>query len=211
MRRGLFITFEGQECAGKSTQVQLLTEWLESQGHSVLCTREPGGTALAEKIRNLLLDINEESICAESELLLFAASRAQHVRNLILPALAEGKTVLCDRFYDSTTAYQGAARRLPLKVINVLNDFCTADRKPDLTFLLDLTVQESRRRLQIRSHDIIDRMEAEKDSFFEKVRQGFLQIARQEPDRVKCIDATQDIQVIQKIIRTEVQNALSRD
>ena len=137
MEKGLFITFEGPDGSGKSTQLRILAEWLKQQGRQVYLTREPGGTLLAEKIRALLLDKGDEPVSPEAELLLFGASRAQHVRRVILPFLENGGIVLCDRFLDSTTAYQGYARGLDMTFINQLHHFCVCGRMPDLTFLLD--------------------------------------------------------------------------
>lgn len=208
---GFFITFEGPDCAGKTTQVKLLAEWLASTGRNVLCTREPGGTALAEAIRNLLLEHGTEQVSPEAELLLFAASRAQHVQNFILPHLRNGDVVICDRFMDSTTVYQGFARRLNMRFIQELHDFCTDGRMPDITFLLDLPVSESRKRLLLRSPDgTKDRIEEEKDAFQEAVRQGFLQVASLFPARIKTVNACQSVQEIALFVRKEVSNAIER-
>jgi len=208
MRKGLFITFEGPDGSGKSTQLRLLAEWLEQQNRRVYLTREPGGTRLAENIRDLLLNKTEEPVSPEAELLLFGASRAQHVRQVILPFLKDGGIVLCDRFLDSTTAYQGYARGLDMAFINQMHQFCVCGRMPDLTFLLDLPLTEGRRRVALRQGANLDRMEAEDGDFHQAVREGFLAIARQEPDRVKLIDARQDIQTIANTIRQEVEHAL---
>ena len=209
MKKGLFITFEGPDGSGKSTQLRMLAEWLEQQNKQVYLTREPGGTRLAEKIRGLLLDKTDEPVSPEAELLLFGASRAQHVRQVILPFLENGGIVLCDRFLDSTTAYQGYARGLDMTFINQLHQFCVCGRMPDLTFLLDLPLEEGRRRVAQRQGENLDRMEAENSRFHQAVRDGFLTIARQEPARVKVIDARQSVQAIAQTIRQEVENALA--
>ena len=199
---GLFITLEGPECAGKSTQLKLLADYLTQNGWNVLCTREPGGTTLAEDIRNMLLEKRNEDIAPETELLLFAASRAQHVRQVILPHLNKGGAVICDRFIDSTTAYQGYARGLPIDFINQLNDYCVCGRNPDITLLFDLPVEETWRRLSLRSGGKGgDRMESQGNAFHTAVRNGFLQIAQQHPQRIHVLDAMQSIEDIAARVR----------
>ncbi len=202
---GLFITLEGPECAGKSTQLRLLAEFLRENGADVLCTREPGGTKLAEDIRAMLLEKREEDVAPETELLLFAASRAQHVRQVIKPHLEKGGVVICDRFIDSTTAYQGYARNLSVDFINVLNEYCVCGRRPDVTLLFDLPVEETWKRLALRSGGAGgDRMESLGDEFHRNVRNGFLEIARQNPERVAVIDAAQSIEDIAEQVRNIV-------
>lgn len=209
--KGLFITFEGPECAGKSTQVKLLADRLRQQGRDVLCTREPGGTKMAEDIRNMLLQHGKENVSPIAELLLFSASRAQHVHNVILPHLAKNGVIICDRFIDSTSAYQGCARGLHMDFINTLHRHCTEGRFPDLTFLLDLPLEETRRRLSLRSPDgNTDRMEDEDNAFHQAVRNGFLKAASENPERIRVIDATATIQNIADAILQETQNALAR-
>ncbi|MBR0458309.1 MAG: dTMP kinase [Victivallales bacterium] len=207
-QRGLFITFEGPDGSGKSTQVDLLAEWLQAQGREVLRTREPGGTPLAERVRSLLLERGEEEVSPETELLLFGAARAQHVRRVILPFLERGGVVLCDRFLDSTTAYQGYARHLDLDFVQRLHLFCTAGRLPDLTFLFDISVQEARQR-QHKRDDAPDRMEAEADQFHTLVRNAFLDIAARDPARVKVLDARLSIPELAALLQKEVQNVLA--
>ena len=209
-KKGLFVTFEGGDCAGKTTQLRMLEAWLKARGRSVICTREPGGTTLAEKIRGLLLSKDSgELMTPQAELLLFSAARAQHVKHVVMPQLEAGGVVLCDRFIDSTVAYQGFARGLDMEFINRLNTFCTAGCLPDLTFLLDLPLEESRRRLAARSGgDGPDRLEDEKLSFHEKVREGFLAIAAQEPERVKVIDAMRTVDEIHADIIEVIENAI---
>lgn len=206
---GFFITFEGPEGAGKSSQVRRLAEYLESKGISCLLTREPGGTDLAEKLRAVIKSHNgPEKVHDETELLLMEAARAQHVREVILPALDAGKAVICDRFSDSTTAYQGGARNLPIKTIEFLNDFASASRKPDLTFLMDLPPEVGFERIKKRESEGFDRFENENMDFHRSVRNAFLEAARKEPQRIKIIDATLDIDEISKIIRQVTDDTL---
>ncbi len=205
---GLFITFEGPDGSGKSTQIRLLAEWLQAQGRTVHCTREPGGTPFAEQIRGLLLTPGQESVEPETELLLFGAARAQHVRKVILPHLRQGHVVLCDRFFDSTTAYQGYARHLDLAFVHRLHQFCIAGRMPDLTFLLDLPVDLGRAR-QTNRHAAPDRMEEENDAFHQSVRNAFLDIQAHDPRRVRLLDARGGVSELAELIRQEVQHALA--
>lgn len=191
---GVFITFEGTEGCGKSTQVHLLTRHLESDGHEVVVTREPGGTPIAEAIRDLLLDPANEAMAPTAELLLYEAARAQHVQEKIRPALDEGKIVICDRFYDSTTAYQGAGRKLPEIDIESLHELATQGLTPDLTIFLDLPVEEGLRRAK--SAGPADRIENEALEFHERVYAGFIQLAEKYPARIKRIDATRSPEAI---------------
>ena len=190
--RGRFITFEGGEGCGKSTQVRRLAEHLASRGIEVVLTREPGGTRLAELIRGLLKDEREDPPCDRSELLLFLAARAQLVRNVIEPALASGKWVLSDRFSDSTFAYQGYGRGLPLDVLRLANDFACDGLKPDLTLLLDVRPEVAvarMRRREAATNTSADRIEQAGDGFHSRLRAGFLEMAKAEPERIKVIDA----------------------
>ena len=208
-KQGFFITFEGPEGAGKSSQVERLAAYLESRGMECLLTREPGGTPLAEHLRQVVKSHQgTEKVHPETELLLMEAARAQHVRELILPALANGKTVICDRFFDSTTAYQGGARGLDMKIIEEFNSFAAANRKPDLTFLLDLPPEEGFRRITKRESEGYDRFENEKMEFHRTVRNAFLALAKAEPKRIKVIDATLDIDTISSIIKQVVDESL---
>ena len=191
--KGRFITFEGGEGCGKSTQVRRLKEALEAEGHEVLLTREPGGTRLSELIRGLLKDEREDPPCDRAELLLFLAARAQLVRNVIRPALDAGTWVVSDRFSDSTFAYQGYGRGLPLDVLRLANDFACEGLKPDLTVLLDVDTETSRARLRKReaaTNTTADRIEQAGDAFHARLRQGFLEMAAQEPNRIVTIDAS---------------------
>ncbi len=209
----LFITFEGLDKAGKSTQIKLLEQRLRDSGHAVLCTREPGGTALGEDIRSLVMKNRQEAISDETELLLFAASRAQLLREAIWPALERGAVVLCDRFADSTVAYQGYGRGMDLDFLRRLNSFTLQDRWPDLTFLLDLTVEESFRRLGKVLKETAaesDRFELQGQIFHQKVRQGFLDVAKENPGRIHRMDATLPPQEIADRIWFAVQERLPR-
>lgn len=190
--RGRFVTFEGGEGCGKSTQVKRLAEHLRSKGVEVVLTREPGGTRLAELIRGLLKDEREDPPCDRSELLLFLAARAQLVRNVIVPALDSGKWVLSDRFSDSTFAYQGYGRGLPLDSLRLMNCFACEGLKPDLTLLLDVRPDVAAARMRRReaaTNTSADRIELAGDGFHSRLRAGFLELAKAEPDRMKVIDA----------------------
>jgi len=178
--KGLFITFEGIEGSGKSTQVKLLVKALQKRNLPYLTTREPGGTEIAEAIRSILLNPLYANMTPETELLLYCASRAQHTAELIIPALENGSIVICDRYFDSTYAYQGAARELDENLIDTLTRFATYGRIPDLTFLIDLPVQVGLSRIQSRQ---LDRLEKEKTAFHERVREQFLFIANKCPSR----------------------------
>ena len=187
----------------------MLAEYLTACGMECLLTREPGGTPLAESIRQVVKSHHgSEPVHPETELLLMEAARAQHVHEVILPALAAGKTVICDRFYDSTTAYQGGARNLPLTTIHALNSFAAAGRKPDLTFLMDLPPEIGFERIRARESEGYDRFENEKIQFHHTVRQAFLDLAAAEPERVKVINADNDINSISNQIRNIVDEHL---
>lgn len=201
--KSLFISFEGADACGKSTQVQLLAETLRTQGRELIITREPGGTKVAEKIRDILLD-KELQISARGELLLYLAARAEHVQQVIKPALQAGKIVICDRFLDSTLVYQGLARGLGLTEVLRLNEFATQGLLPQVTFWLAATreVLETRR---LRRGAPQDRLELEQESFKELVRQGFAQLQELYPARIKKIDASQEISAVQAAIWHNLQ------
>ena len=191
-KSGCFITFEGPEGSGKSTQLRLLEDYIKCHGRKCLLTREPGGTPVAEQLREVIKHHNtDEPIFDESELFLLEAARAQHVRYLIEPAVKSGAIVLCDRFYDSTTAYQGYARGINLEKLKFLNDFAVGTCKPTLTILLDLSPEEGFERTAVReeTQNIHDRFELENLDFHRSVRNGFLEIAKNEPNRVKIVSA----------------------
>ena len=185
----MFISFEGTEGVGKSTLIRKFYEHFQAQGKEVILTREPGGTPLAEQIRSLLLSVNhEEDMSHDTELLMMYAARAQHLSQVILPALAEGKVVLCDRFADSSFAYQCAGRGLSKTKLKLLNENFV-EKMPDMTFWLDAPIEVGMERA--RERGALDRFEQEKITFFEKVRSGFAEIHLQEPERMKRLDATQ--------------------
>jgi dTMP kinase len=195
---GLFITFEGGEGCGKSTQIALLQKRLEAAGHHTLQTREPGGTPLGESIRQLLQhDEAGQGMSPEAELLLFAASRAQHVRERITPALAAGQVVLCDRFLDSTTVYQGVARAIDAAQVKAINQFAIGSTQPDLTFLIDLPPEIGLERVRARSQGQLDRMEQETLRFFQAVRQGYLDLAARESNRIAVLDGSHSIEQLE--------------
>lgn len=196
--KGLFITFEGADGCGKTTQIKLLDEYLRSEGYQTLLTREPGSKGLGIKLREILLNYDGE-VSPRCESFLFLADRAQHVDCIIKPALKRGVIVLCDRHTDSTVAYQGYGRGLNLEQIYSLNNIATSGLKPDLTIVLDVDVETS----QCRVGKEKDRMESAGVEFFERVRQGFLEIAKSEPQRVKVIDSTRTIEEIHKQVIDE--------
>jgi len=209
---GLFVSFEGGEACGKSTQIKRLMARLEKHGRQSLAVHEPGFTKIGLAIRELLLNATVGKLMSyETELLLFAASRAQLVRETIRPALENGLVVLSDRFYDSTTVYQGVGRGLDLQFINALNEFVAEGCRPDRTFLLDLDVTLSRKRQMRRVRPVgqPDRIEQLSDEFFEKVRRGYLEIARAEPERVKIVDASGSEDQVAESIWSEINGLLS--
>lgn len=199
MSNGMFITFEGADGCGKTTQQMLAADYLESKGYEVLITREPGAKGLGEDIRKILLDY-KGPVSERCESLLFLADRAQHVDNMILPAIENGQIVLCDRYTDSTVAYQGYGRQQNLERIKKLNDFATNLLKPDLTFVFDIDVETSMQRVGKEK----DRMESEGKEFHNRVRNGYLKLAEEEPNRIKVLDAAKFIDEIHE----EVVNIL---
>ena len=214
MSKGRLITFEGTEGCGKSTQVRLLTERLKSLGHRVRNLREPGGTPIGEEIRHTLKHShNNAAMTAEAELLLMNASREQLVREIIRPALAEGEIIICDRFYDSTTAYQGFGRELDLAHVKAVIDFAVGETKPDLTLFLHVPAEVSAERLRSRQATmpfVRDRIEESDQKFFERVAHGFGVIAAQEPQRVKFINGNQQLDVVCARIWEQVEQVLPR-
>ena len=195
MKKGLFITLEGGEGAGKSTQMAYVEDCLKKAGKTVRVTREPGGTELSETIRELLLDHRQTSMDADTELLLMFAARAQHIAELIRPALDAGEWVLCDRFTDATYAYQGGGRGIDANRIASLEDWVQGELRPDLTLLLDLPIDVGMSRAGERGE--LDRFEREQQDFFDRVRQTYLKMADQHPGRYRIVDASQDIQQVQ--------------
>ncbi|MFH0953696.1 MAG: dTMP kinase [Verrucomicrobiota bacterium] len=212
--RGKFITFEGPEGGGKTTQASRLVARLKKMGLTVLYAREPGGTPTGEAIRQILqFDKAGEAICPETEVLLFAASRAQLVRHVILPALEKGTNVVCDRFADSTTAYQGFGRGFSVDQMLTINQFAIDGAVPDVTVLLDVDVEVGFQRLAQRhkaTSSTWDRIEREAKTFHEKVRQGYLEMARRWPERFKVVDARREEDAVEAEVWRVVQDVLHR-
>ncbi len=210
MAHGKFITIEGGEGVGKSTQLAILREWLSKSGREVIFTREPGGTARAERIRELLLEPGEEPMPAVCELLLMFAARATHIENVIRPALARGAWVVCDRFTDATYAYQGGGRGMDTRQIAVLEQLVQQELRPDLTLLLDAPLELSSARARGRNHATgsTDRFEREQRDFFERVRNVYLARARDESHRFAVIDAAGDRDTVAAAIRAAIETRL---
>ncbi len=206
MKRGFLIAFEGVEGSGKTTQAELLYEFLKTHGYRCIFSREPGGTEIGEKIREIILDPTSVAMHPKTELLLYLASRAQHTYEKIMPALREGFIITCDRFADSSFAYQGAARGLGLKPVSRLNKYACAGIKPDLTILVDLPVSEGFKRQQAAP----DRLEKEGNEFHEQVRQAYLKLARRAPGRIKVFDGTKDKETLHREIREKVVDFLGK-
>ena len=206
----MFITLEGIEGSGKTTQIKYIAEYLEAGGYDCIVTREPGATVIGGKIRSILLDPSSKQMNAMTELLLYMADRVQHVREIITPALGDGKMVLCDRFYDATVVYQGIARGIGIDTVNALHKLLLDGIQPDITFLLDLPTEEGLARAwrQIENGSRTgdeSRFERETLRFHEKVRIGYLEIARGEPDRFRIIDAMKDV----KTVCNDIKNMLA--
>lgn len=203
----MFITLEGIEGSGKTTQVKRIGEFLKSRGQDFIVTREPGGTEIGKKIRAILLDPESKDMAPLTELLLYTADRAQHIKESVIPSLSEGKTVLCDRYFDATVVYQGFARGLDIGLINKLHKLILNDLKPDITILFDLPAEKGLLRAwqQIEKGTRVGvetRFEKETLSFHEKVRQGYLELARIEPERFRIVDASKDeVRVSKEIIK----------
>jgi len=200
---GRFITIEGIEGVGKSTNVEFIADFFRARGATVLVTREPGGTAMAERIRDLILGANRDELSDLAELVLMFAARAEHLQSLIRPALARGETVICDRFTDASYAYQGGGRGLDSAVIDGLKSAVQGDLQPDLTVLLDAPVEVSAER--IAGRDWQDRFEQEQSEFFARVRAVYLDIAAREPGRVKVVDASQPLAAVQASIGAKLE------
>ena len=207
-KSGLFISFEGGEGSGKTTQIGHLVQWLESRGYPVKITRQPGGTAIGSRIRDILLSPEHTELSPRAELLLYEADRAQHVDETLRPALEAGTILVSDRFGDSSTVYQGMCRGLGVDWVIRLNDFATGGLSPDLVILLDLPEGKARERISKRV--ALDRMEREKRSFHRKVRQGFLELARRFPRRFKVLDGMQSEQRLASEIRALVESRMKR-
>lgn len=206
---GILVSFEGSEGSGKSTQIARLAQHLQQLGREVVATREPGGTEIGEQIRNIIVHNSKgDEMCAETELLLFTAARAQVVREVIAPALLRGAVVLSDRYLDSSTVYQGIARNLAPDPVNQINRFAVGNVMPDMTVVIDVPTEVSLARIRQRASDLPDRMERENIEFYKKVREGYLLLAQQWPERVVVIDGTQSPDVIEKEIWAGVQERL---
>lgn len=206
--RGFFVVFDGCEGAGKSTQARLLTKELRTAGHEVVLTREPGGTAIGEGIREVLLDAKQKDLDARTETLLFAAARANHVYNVIKPAMQRGAIVVCDRFVASTLAYQGAGRGLGLMTVGRVSEFATGGLRADLTIVLDIDPAVGLKRAGEQA--VKDRMEGEGLAFHQTVRKAFLDLARQDPDRYLVVDARRSPELIAESLLAEVERHHAR-
>jgi dTMP kinase len=205
----LFVSFEGPEGCGKSTQIRLLAGWLQVQGYDVLATREPGGTHIGDQIRSILLDPSHTEMNPRAEIMLFSAARAQIVDQMIRPHLQRGGIVLCDRFADSTLAYQGYGQQLDLGILRTITSFATGDLWPDATFYLDLPAEEGLRRKAGGGGDDWNRMERKQLEYHQRVASGYREMARTEPARWIVIDALQSIEAIQEQIRDEIGKKLT--
>jgi dTMP kinase len=203
----VFITLEGPEGSGKTTQARLLAGWLRERGYEVVLTREPGGTGIGDQIRAVLLDAGNTAVDARTEILLYSASRAQHVAQRIRPALAAGQIVISDRYADSTLAYQGYGRELDLGTLREITTFATGGLTPDLTLYLDIPPEEGLQRRQL-GGDEWNRLDAEALEFHQRVRAGYLELIRQEPERWAVIPANRSIEEVQAEIRALVQKKL---
>jgi dTMP kinase len=207
--RGRFITIEGTEGVGKTTNIEYIKQWLDDHAISYVSTREPGGTPLAEEIRQVLLANREEKVCSKAELLMMFAGRAQHIDQVIEPQLAKGNWVLCDRFTDATYAYQGAGREMGDELIKSLETMVQGAMRPDLTLVLDVPVELGLERAGNRSEP--DRFEREKTDFFNRVRQAYLSMATNNPTRYKIIDASQSLEHVQLQIEAALKSFLQKD
>ena len=206
---GKLISFEGSEGSGKTTQIARLAKRIQQLGHDVISTREPGGTEIGEQIRNIIVHNSKgDEMCAETELLLFAAARAQLVRETIAPALLRGAIVISDRFLDSSTVYQGIGRNLAADPVAQINRFAVGNVMPDLTIVIDVPEEVSLARLKQRASDLPDRMERENIDFYKKVREGYLVLAKGMPERFIVVDGTKTAEAIEKKIWSEVQTRL---
>lgn len=201
---GKFITLEGIEGVGKTSNIEYIQGLLESSGINCLVTREPGGTALGESLRNLLLQHSDEKMSDDAELLMMFAARAEHLKKVILPAIESGTTVICDRFTEATYAYQGGGRNVDIDKISQLESLVQSDLRPDLTIILDASVEVGRDRAGKRSEP--DRIEKEKDDFFQRVRDYYLDLSKRFPERICTVDAEQPLVDVQKQVKNRLQH-----
>jgi len=206
--KGLFITIEGGDGSGKTTQIDLLMKYFDQHGFDVLLTREPGGTVISEKLRDIILDKEHMEMADMTEALLYAAARAQHVHEFIIPNINKGKVVICDRFVDSSVVYQGHARELGIDNVETINDYATLGLKPDLTILLDLPADIGLARKK--SQKALDRLELAADSFHVKVNEGYKLLAKKHPERILAVDATKSIEDIHGIIIAAITAKLNQ-
>ena len=206
MKKGLFITLEGIEGAGKSTAVDFIEDFLTKEGHDVIKTREPGGTVIGEQIREILLKNENSTLTYDTELLLVFSARAQHIQEVILPALSSGKIILCDRFTDASYAYQGGGRGIDASRINLLEKWVQGDLRPNLTLLFDLDVSIGMQRTKKRSD--ADRFELEELNFFEKIRNTYLERAKNEPQRFRIINSASSLESVKEQIITILKDFL---
>lgn len=206
MKKGLFITLEGIEGAGKSTAVDFIEDFLTKEGHDVIKTREPGGTVIGEQIREILLKNENYTLTYDTELLLVFSARAQHIQEVILPALSSGKIILCDRFTDASYAYQGGGRGIDASRINLLEKWVQGDLRPNLTLLFDLDVSIGMQRTKKRSD--ADRFEQEEINFFEKIRNTYLERAKNEPQRFRIINSASSLESVKEQIITILKDFL---
>ena len=206
MKKGLFVTLEGIEGAGKSTVVDFIEDFLTKEGHVVIKTREPGGTVIGEQIREILLKNENSTLTYDTELLLVFSARAQHIQEVILPALSLGKTILCDRFTDASYAYQGGGRGIDASRINLLEKWVQGDLRPNLTLLFDLDVSIGMQRTKERSN--ADRFEREEINFFEKIRNTYLERAKKEPQRFRIINSASSLENVKEQIVTILKDFL---
>ncbi len=207
MKKSLFITFEGIEGCGKSTQARMLKEYLIKEGKSVFLTREPGGPKIAEEIREILLSVENKEMLPQTEVLLYMAARSQHTGEWIIPELEKGKIVISDRYYDSTFAYQGAARKIDGKLIDTIRRYATFGLVPDITFLVDLPEEIGLSRILAKD---ADRLEQESMKFHKKVREGFLDLANKEPERFVVLDGNKSIKEIHKNVISIILKELNK-
>ncbi len=204
----MFITFEGSEGSGKSTQINMLAAYLRQQGYEVLVTREPGGTHIGEQVRQCLHDVKNKEMTAAAEVLLYSASRSQLVREVIVPALENGVIVISDRYADSTMAYQGYGRQLDLDALGTITHFATGGLKPDLTILFDIDVEEGLSRRSIGGVEM-NRMDLQEIAFYKRVRNGYMELVKQEPERWVIVDAGRPLDEIQNNVRRSVKAKLN--